>query len=269
MLLLANALHVARVDTSDTLEFLRRNSPRKLRSSREEREELNAILPWGLGGVIETVATTLDDIISEAMERRPGRTGPEDVGVEHASPSAPPSSSPPSTSSTSSSTSSSSSSHALWNISWNDIFGGDTEDDEDDEDDEDEQASGDLSRALQRASADGREVQKLQKELRRYRNQNGRLKKKIAALEGELAHRPAADTRGPRPDGDAEDEVVTMQIEHLLAQKSKLGYENDSLKRENKRLEELVDYFLGTGCGGDGSISDDGSDSNSSYSLAS
>ncbi len=83
------------------------------------------------------------------------------------------------------------------------------------------------------------------------------MRKKIATLEAQLVHQSevgAVVQQGRDPD----EEVVTMQIEHLLAQKTKLGYENDSLKRENKRLEELVDYFLGTtSCGVEASSSGD------------
>ena len=91
------------------------------------------------------------------------------------------------------------------------------------------------------------------------------MRKKIATLEAQLAHQSevgAVVQQGRDPD----EEVVTMQIEHLLAQKTKLGYENDSLKRENKRLEELVDYFLGTtSCGVEASSSGDDTTSCDSY----
>ncbi len=247
MITLANARDVVRVGTSDTHEFLK-TPPRKLRSSREEREELDAILPWGLGGVIETVATTLDDIISDAMDRRAGRTGLEDVSVEQAAPS----SSSPSLSSSSPWPISSPSSQAVWSISWNDIFGDDTED---------EQVT-DLPSTPPRDDA---EMQKLQKELRRCRNQNGRMKKKIAALEAQVAHRP---DDGAGPDPEADEEVLTMEIRHLLAQLAKLAYENDSLKRENKRLEELVDYFFHTSCGGRGDESDDDRSADTCYSYS-
>ena len=204
----------------------------KLRDQREEREELDAILPWGLGAVIDTFANTLDEIISEAFD--PGADS-DNSDAEHTE-KAPPVT--PSTTSTLSSTSPSSSTH--WNISWNDIFGDDTEEDEAEGRGEDVYSAASSSPQHGEEGHAEEDVQKLHRELRRYKRQNGQMKKRIAALEAQLEQARLDDAR---PDTD---EVMTMQIEHLLAQKSKLGYENDSLKRENTRLEELVDYFLGT-----------------------
>lgn len=216
---------------------LNRRSPGKLRidffrdeeseggdEHHEELNELDSLLPWGLGSVIETFANTLDEIISEAMEPR-SQVEPVADDTEDEEPA------------------SSSSTH--WSISWNDIFGDDTDDD-------DTNGASDVvatSTRVPRQDEDRANTQappqsdlhKLQKELRRYKKQNGHLRRKISTLEAELER--ALPRHDVQPDAD---DVMTMQIEHLLAQKSKLGYENDALKRENKRLEELVDFFLGT-----------------------
>ena len=76
--------------------------------------------------------------------------------------------------------------------------------------------------------------------------------------------------RDARDGGVTADEHVTlrMQIEHLLAQKCTLGYENDSLRRENQRLCELVDYFLGSSGDGEEDELEDQSSSSSADSMA-
>lgn len=43
-----------------------------------------------------------------------------------------------------------------------------------------------------------------------------------------------------------ETSTLRMQIERLLEEKGELAYQNDSLRRENERLEELVGYLLGS-----------------------
>lgn len=84
--------------------------------------------------------------------------------------------------------------------------------------------------------------------LNRYKKQNAWLKSKVLGLEKQIAameHEEKNKTEQDLP-CSLHDEHVTlqMQIEQLLSQKSRLVYENDSLKRENARLNELIEYFF-------------------------
>jgi len=229
-----------------------------------KEEELASLLPWGLGTVIETFANTLDEIISETMDEwnltpekkasvgRAGRrcTPEADVGVVVVDDEPP-----------------------VWNISWNDIFGeADAERACPSPSSPSPSPRSTLSSALARPATPPRhqtgdgDVAALQKELRRSKKQNEHLKKKISGLQEQL------DRALPREAGDGgvtADEHVTlrMQIEHLLAQKCTLGYENDSLRRENQRLCELVDYFLGGAAGDCEEIDEEDQTSSSADSL--
>ena len=84
------------------------------------------------------------------------------------------------------------------------------------------------------------------KPLDRYKKHNAWLKSKILCLEKQIAAMEEEDRVKECMPSSLDDEHVTlqMQIEQLLSQKSKLVYENDSLKRENARLNELLEYFF-------------------------
>lgn len=236
------------------------------RRSREE-EELASLLPWGLGAVIETFANTLDEIICETMDewnltpekKASGRAGrrctpeadvdDEAVGVVDVDDEPP-----------------------VWNISWNDVFG-EADAERACPSPSSSSPTSTLSSALARPATPPRQqtgdgdVAALQKELRRSKKQNEHLKKKILGLQEQLDR---ALPRDARDGGVTADEHVTlrMQIEHLLAQKCTLGYENDSLRRENQRLCELVDYFLGSSGDGEEDELEDQSSSSSADSMA-
>lgn len=84
--------------------------------------------------------------------------------------------------------------------------------------------------------------------LDRYKKQNAWLKSKVLGLEKQIVAMEQEETQRTRQDLSCSlhDEHVTLQlqIEQLLSQKSRLVYENDSLKRENARLNELIAYFF-------------------------
>ena len=213
---------------------------RKQRQREREREELDSLLPWGLGAVIETFANTLDDIIGDAMDEW-NMTPEKKANVE--APRRRTTGEAEETEAVDGTTTS-------WSMTWNDVFG-ETES-EAEEDDERMQPSPTSTSTIEGKATEPRhvadidvngrvELDALQKELRRSKKQNSYLKKKISALQEQLEGVHRQDT-APTTD---ELVMLRMQIEHLLAQKSKLGYENDSLRRENERLNELVDYFLG------------------------
>ena len=101
--------------------------------------------------------------------------------------------------------------------------------------------------------------------LERYRKQNTWLKSKVLALEKHIAAMEKEEMERTQPRDQScslQEEHVTlqMQIEQLLSHKSRLVYENDSLKRENARLNELIEYFFASTNMHGGAEEEDGSD---------
>jgi hypothetical protein len=210
------------------------------RNAVDEAGELDAILPWGMGSLVESLANTLDDIIGQAMEDWNGSPSPSQSQSVTKQMSGAGQLATPELGDCSVRRENMTSSGTQWNMSWNDAFY-----EKDTLGDSAVCGEANPSRPDDGGDGDDRGTEALRKEMRRYRKQNGYLKKKVAALREELDRGRQEDVRGGSAGAD---ELITlrMQIEHLLAQKSKLAYENDSLQRENKRLEELVEYFLGS-----------------------
>lgn len=88
--------------------------------------------------------------------------------------------------------------------------------------------------------------------LDRYKKQNAWLKSKVLGLQKRISSMEEERLQETQEEEQCvavhslEDEHVTlqMQIEELLSQKSRLACENDLLKRENDRLNELIEYFF-------------------------
>ncbi|KAK6164676.1 hypothetical protein DH2020_001540 [Rehmannia glutinosa] len=77
------------------------------------------------------------------------------------------------------------------------------------------------------------------RELKSIRSDLGFMQERCALLEEENKKLRDGLSEGIRPD---EDDLVRLQLETLLAEKSRLANENANLKRENQCLNQLVEY---------------------------
>ncbi|CAA6666722.1 unnamed protein product [Spirodela intermedia] len=80
----------------------------------------------------------------------------------------------------------------------------------------------------------------LARELKAVRSELGFMQERCDLLEEENRRLRYGGEKGPRP--DEEDDLVRLQVEALLAEKSRLSNENATLTRENQRLHQLVEY---------------------------
>ncbi|KAL6564349.1 hypothetical protein OROMI_015799 [Orobanche minor] len=77
------------------------------------------------------------------------------------------------------------------------------------------------------------------RELKSIRSDLGFMQERCSMLEDENRKLRDGLDKGIRPD---EDDLVRLQLEALLAEKSRLASENANLKRENQCLNQLVEY---------------------------
>ncbi|KAL3621608.1 hypothetical protein CASFOL_036520 [Castilleja foliolosa] len=77
------------------------------------------------------------------------------------------------------------------------------------------------------------------RELKSIRTDLGFMQERCTLLEEESKKLRDGSANGIRPD---EDDLVRLQLEVLLAEKSRLANENANLKRENQSLNQLVEY---------------------------
>ncbi|KAL0435744.1 UNVERIFIED_CONTAM: hypothetical protein Sradi_0282300 [Sesamum radiatum] len=77
------------------------------------------------------------------------------------------------------------------------------------------------------------------RELKSIRSDLGFMQERCALLEEENKKLRDGLAKGIQPD---EDDLVRLQLEALLAEKSRLANENANLKRENQCLHQLVEY---------------------------
>jgi len=89
------------------------------------------------------------------------------------------------------------------------------------------------------AMAMAAKVKLLLRELKTYKADLAFAKERCTQLEEENKVLRESLEKGDRPD---EDDLIRLQLETLLAEKSRLAQENASYARENRFLREIVEY---------------------------
>ncbi|KAF9606410.1 hypothetical protein IFM89_025099 [Coptis chinensis] len=114
-------------------------------------------------------------------------------------------------------------------------------DQEDHEEKEKEQSleSGKLKKAKNLAISMATKAATLARELRSMKSNFSFMQERCSMLEEENRRLKEGYGKGMRPE---EDDLVRLQLEALLAEKSRLANENANLTRENECLHQLVEY---------------------------
>ncbi|CAK9147066.1 unnamed protein product [Ilex paraguariensis] len=113
------------------------------------------------------------------------------------------------------------------------------EDDSPKENGKSQNALGNLKKAKNLAISMATRAASLARELKSIKSDLGFMQERCALIEEENRRLREGFSRGMRPD---EDDLVRLQLEALLAEKSRLANENANLTRENQCLHNLVEY---------------------------
>ncbi|ERM95672.1 hypothetical protein AMTRI_Chr08g207170 [Amborella trichopoda] len=100
-------------------------------------------------------------------------------------------------------------------------------------------ASGKMKETRKIAAKMASKAASLAQELKSIKGEVGYLSERCVLLEEENKRLRDGFSKGIRPE---EDDLVRLQLEALLAEKSRLANENANLKRENQCLHQLVEY---------------------------